>query len=371
MKINKEWIHKNFKLIIIVAVIIAAIAVIELRKPSAESQTINIPDSEKALMYPKAKELVGISGYINTDNKEIKISDVIGKKVILLDIWTYTCINCQRTLPYITSWHEKYKDQGLEIIGIHTPEFEFEKKLDNVKKAVNQFNIKYPVVLDNDRATWNAYQNQYWPRKYLIDIDGYIVYDHAGEGAYEETEQKIQELLQERAEKLDISKNEKGKLSTQLVNITPQTTFARSPETYFGAWRNNNFGNGAQFKEGIQTLTIPKEIKGNILYLDGTWNITQESAKSTQTGDKIVFFYYAKNVYMVARSDSSTSVPVRVYVDKDLAEESAGKDVTKGNIVIVNEDRLYEIVNHKEAGPHVLVLDVQEPGLDIFTFTFG
>jgi cytochrome c biogenesis protein CcdA/thiol-disulfide isomerase/thioredoxin len=155
----------------------------------------------KEQFYPRYNEIVDPSGFVNTD--PITIGELIGDKVVLIDFWTYSCINCQRTLPYLTSWYEKYRDTGLEIVGIHTPEFAFEKNTDNVIEAANKFGITYPIVLDNDYATWGAYKNQYWPHKYLIDIDGFIVYDHIGEGAYEETEAKIQELLEERSEVLD------------------------------------------------------------------------------------------------------------------------------------------------------------------------
>jgi thiol-disulfide isomerase/thioredoxin len=138
--------------------------------------------------------LAGISGYINTHDG-FRLSEIVGKKVVLVDFWTYSCINCQRTQPYLNAWYKKYKDAGLEIVGVHTPEFAFEKDRANVVAAVEKFGITYPVVQDNDYQTWGTYGNRYWPRKYLIDIDGYIVYDHIGEGGYEETEEKIQELL--------------------------------------------------------------------------------------------------------------------------------------------------------------------------------
>src|SRR3989344_2903633 len=156
----------------------------------------------KALRYDKAPELVDPDGYINTPRLSsgqagpITIGEFRGKKVVLIDIWTYSCINCQRTLPYLKMWYDKYADQGLEIIGVHTPEFAFEHVLSNVQAAVDGFGIKYPVVLDNKYATWNAFGNQFWPRKYLIDIDGYIVYDHAGEGKYDEAERAIQRALE-------------------------------------------------------------------------------------------------------------------------------------------------------------------------------
>src|SRR3989344_5825680 len=152
--------------------------------------------AEKAKMFEPAKELIGAGRFINTE--PFRLRDQIGKKVILIDFWTYSCINCQRTPPYLNSWWDKYNDKGLLIVGVHTPEFEFEKNYDNLLRAVQKFEIEYPVVQDNSYSIWRSYRNQYWPRKYLIDIDGYIVYDHIGEGAYEETEMKIQELLNER-----------------------------------------------------------------------------------------------------------------------------------------------------------------------------
>lgn len=162
---------------------------------------LQLPDSSraksKAAQHPRALEISTPDGFINTDR--IAVGDLLGKKVILLDFWTYSCINCQRTIPHLNAWYEKYRDQGLVIIGIHTPEFEFEKQYENVLAAVKKFGIAYPVVLDNNYSTWQAYKNRYWPRKYLIDIDGFVVYDHIGEGAYKETERKIQELLAERA----------------------------------------------------------------------------------------------------------------------------------------------------------------------------
>ena len=182
--------RKNIALVIVVLLIVAAIVYLTPRNTVANSVELSVSDASqrvtlKEQKYEKAKELAGISGYLNTD--AFKLSELIGKKVVLIDFWTYTCINCQRTLPYITAWDKKYRDQGLVVIGVHTPEFEFEKKKGNVQSAIEEFGIKYPVVQDNDYATWRAYNNRYWPRKYLIDIDGFIVYDHIGEGGYEET----------------------------------------------------------------------------------------------------------------------------------------------------------------------------------------
>ncbi len=177
---------------------------------SSTTPSLYIPSEKERVMaksqlYPKAPELVHPSGFVNTDGKPITLAQYKGKKVVLIDVWTYSCINCQRTLPYVKAWYDKYKDQGLEIVGLHTPEFSFEKVQKNVEDAVKRDGITYPVVLDNDYATWNAYGNQYWPRKYLVDIDGFIVYDHIGEGNYDETEKAIQKALGDRAQALGVS----------------------------------------------------------------------------------------------------------------------------------------------------------------------
>ena len=154
---------------------------------------------KKRSMFTRAPEIVGASGYVNTGGVPVRLSDYIGKSVVLVEFWTYSCINCQHVLPHTTKLYSTYKDKGLVVIGIHTPEFAFEHLQKNVEIAAKKFGVEYPVVLDNDYATWGAFQNRYWPRKYLIDIDGFVVYDHIGEGAYAQTETKIQEALLERA----------------------------------------------------------------------------------------------------------------------------------------------------------------------------
>ena len=166
---------------------------------SVDNKTGQIIKSQYSIdksQFKKAPEFAGITGDINT--KQLNLSDLRGK-VVLIDFWTYSCINCIRTIPYLVDWDEKYSDKGLVIVGIHTPEFEFEKDIHNVQAAVKKFGIKYPVLQDNDKDTWNAFENRYWPRKYIVDSEGYIRYDHIGEGGYQETEKVIQNLLAERA----------------------------------------------------------------------------------------------------------------------------------------------------------------------------
>ena len=334
-------------------------------KPSPSNQGLfqSSASSEKHTSQP-AVEIVNPSGFVNTDDKPIKIADYVGKKVILLDILTYSCINCQRTFPYLTAWYDKYEKDGLIIIGIHTPEFAFEKDKKNVAEAMQKFGITFPIVLDNDYGTWNALHNQYWPHKYLIDIHGNIVYDHVGEGGYEETEEKIKELLSERAAVLGAAATlDKGLAAS---GITEEQTAARSPETYFGSMRNEYLGNGTKALAGVQTFSLPSSPDTNTLYLGGTWNISDESAEAKDTAT-VEFTYNAKEVYLVAESTEEGTVEVSQ--DGKGVEAEAGADAPAG-IAKIKTSRLYKIVKNTAAGEHTLELKVS-PGVRLFTFTFG
>ncbi len=309
--------------------------------------------SDKAQKYVKAPEISTPDGFINTDGKPITLEQLRKEnKVVLLDIWTYSCINCRRTIPYLNEWYKKYKDQGLVIVGLHTPEFSFEQVQDNVAKASASLGIQYPVVLDNDFSTWRALGNQYWPRKYLIDIDGYIVYDHSGEGSYDETEKAIQKALKERSDRL----NEASTVPNDLVKASAQNSEVGSPETYFGAARNEYLANGTGGKEGTQTLTAPASRTPNALYLDGTWNFVPEYAESASAG-KIFYKYHAKDIYMVASSE--TPAEVELYVDGVFSKK-----------ITIQADTLYTLAEHEKAGDHEIEIRVPK-GVKAFTFTFG
>ncbi|MCR4325920.1 MAG: redoxin domain-containing protein [Patescibacteria group bacterium] len=336
----------------------------------APSEAGNYLSSEaKAMIYQKAPELVSPDGYINTGGEPITLESLRGK-VVLLDIWTYSCINCQRTLPYLRMWYEKYKDEGLVIVGVHTPEFAFEKVKANVERAAEEFGLTYPIIQDNEYRTWNAYGNRYWPRKYLIDIDGYVVYDHIGEGGYAETEAAIQKALKERAERLGMPAPALSPVITPAEVITMDAGQVRSPEIYFGSSRNERLGNGTRGKAGAQTLTIPSNILGNALYLGGTWTLTEEYASNSSAGARIVYKYDAKNVYFVASAPKGATL--KIMLDGNVIPAGArGKDVNASGEVKVQEDRLYELVKGTDYGVHTLEIEVVGPGLQAYTFTFG
>lgn len=348
-------------------------------KPSLLTQ------AEKALMYQKAPELVTPDGYINTGTnpdgspKPITIGQFKGKDVVLVDFWTYSCINCIRTIPYVESWYKKYKDQGLVIIGVHTPEFAFEHVYSNVLMATKQLGITYPVVQDNEYQTWGAFGNQFWPREYLVDIDGYIVHDHAGEGDYDGTEAAIQKALAERAARLN-APMPTTTVASPANSIPIDFQGVQSQETYFGAARNEYLGNGAQGKAGEQSFTEPATIEPNTLYLVGKWDIEDQYAQTPLTvggvdgTDRVEYHYSAKNVYFVA---GAATKPINVEVQRDgkpLDKTDAGSDIIFENgksYVRIDQNRLYSIISGTDYSDHLLELIIADPGLQAFTFTFG
>ncbi len=355
---------KSISLLVVLVLIVLAIAFIQMHKvgrgtfvagdDTASSSVAVVATSspsraaiiaQKTLEYPKAKEIVDPTGFLNTGGLPITIGQYIGKDVVLVDFWTYSCINCQRTLPYTTTWYGKYKDHGFVIIGIHTPEFDFEKDINNVALAAQKFGIEYPIVLDSDYGTWNAYGNEYWPREYLIDIDGFIREDHIGEGGYSDTETAIQNLLKERDQELGITDT----IPTSLVTNPAPQSFNISLETYFGAERGS----------------------ANDSDLSGSWNIMPEYAESTGSG-KLVFPYTAKYVYVVASSSAPTDITV--LIDGKPAGNLSGSDVSTKNgnsTVTVSGARLYNLVSDTSVNSHAIELQIPNPGVDVFTLTFG
>jgi thiol-disulfide isomerase/thioredoxin len=311
-------------------------------------------------------KLEGVSGYINTSSENIS-QDIEGK-VVLYDFWTYSCINCIRTLPYLTAWDEKYSDEGLVIVGIHTPEFEFEKEYDNVVFATKKFGIKYPVIQDNDKEIWNDFQNRYWPRKYIADHEGYIRFDHIGEGAYKETEKVIQVLLEERSNALGNILEKK-----ELVDLNEFThaTF-RTPELYFGfnfAEGRNQLGNEEGFsKNKVVTYELPEKFTQHYFYMEGIWKNNKDGMELISDSGKIVLNFNAKQVNIVA----SENAILKIQYDGGLiSEQVRGQDVTSDGTVKISEPRLYNLIDSEQEGPHEIIIHIENPGFEIFTFTFG
>ncbi|MDQ3872563.1 MAG: thioredoxin family protein [Thermoproteota archaeon] len=320
--------------------------------------------------FKLAPELTKISGYINSG--PITLADLRGK-VVLVDFWTYSCINCIRTIPYLNAWYQKYANEGLVIVGVHTPEFEFEKDYNNVKAAVDKLDIKYPVAQDNEKQTWNAYENQYWPRKYLIDSEGYIRYDHIGEGGYADTEKVIQSLLRERmgygSTNVTVDQSLSNPENAQSVNFDR----IKTPELYFGyQYARTPLGNSEGYRpDQVVKYTIPNDTKiaPDRIYLAGQWkNDADHMELQSETGH-IILSYSAKAVNIVAGGNGSKLHILDYNPQTD--GSSRGTDASEDNTVSINGQRLYNIVTHKEYGDHQIAIEVVGRGFQIYTFTFG
>ena len=287
-------------------------------------------------------------------------------RVVLVDFWTYTCINCLRTLPYLKAWDEHYRDRGLTIVGVHTPEFAFERKTANVSAAIGRQGIRYPVVQDNAFGTWNAFGNQYWPAKYLIDAKGRVRYVHFGEGEYEQTESAIRTLLAEAGDpRLGQRAEPRGEIETVGHRATP--------ETYLGTARAQSFSPTGP-KDGTHDYTAadPERLPQSVFSLGGRWHVDRESARAVR-GATITARVYGGAVYLVLSSPGGRSVrPRRVRVALDgrpISPDAAGADVRDG-IVTVRRQRLYSLVRLAAPGEHVLTLRF-DAGVSGFAFTFG
>jgi thiol-disulfide isomerase/thioredoxin len=323
--------------------------------------------------FKRAKNFTKISEYINT--KSISLAD-LKDKVVLVDFWTYSCINCIRTIPHLNEWYDKYSDKGLVIIGIHTPEFDFEKNVENVKSAVQKFGIKYPVLQDNDKETWNVYDNRYWPRKYLVDDEGYIRYDHIGEGAYQETEKVIQALLSERATHLgikNINLNESQNVDSNSKFESQDVDFSKikSPELYFGyEFARPSLGNMEGFKPNqiiSYNLSENSKIKPNMIYLEGKWKNNPDHMELQTNNGTIILKYNSKSVNIVAGGVGNFIVTQ----DGKLITNDLSKDSSNEGKFAIDEQRLYNLVTNKDYGEHTIEIDVKGEGFQIYTFTFG
>lgn len=332
------------------------------KKPSSDSNIVDTSDLFNT--NQPAPEFVGITKWLNLPaGRQVLTLKELRGKVVLVDFWTYTCINCIRTLPHVTAWYDKYKDKGFVVIGVHTPEFEFEKKTENVEVAIKQYNIHYPVPQDNDYATWNAYNNQYWPAEYLIDTKGNIRRTHFGEGKYDETEMAIQALLKEAGKQVNSS----------LENMPDQTPQNRiSSETYLGSNRMQFYYPSGNTGNGRQTFTLSEDLASNSFSLGGEWEILDENAKAI-TNSVLNYNFHANRVFLVIKPPKGNpSTKVKVFLDGKIVNNlNAGEDVRDGE-VLVNEDRLYNLIDLKEKiEDHILKLEFEKAGIEIFAFTFG
>ena len=303
-----------------------------------------------------APELAGIADWINS--QPLTLASLRGK-VVLVDFWTYSCINCVRTLPHLTKWDETYRDKGLVIIGIHTPEFAFEMDLKNVQNAVKQHNIHYSVALDNAFKTWLNFKNRYWPAHYLIDREGKVVYTHFGEGNYDITESNIRYLL---------GLTPKGEIPLEAKEIT---TDPITPETYLGSERAERFAPPSVIipehpfdYPNIDNITL------NSWSLEGKWIVEKQRSVSKQAHAKLKLHFNAKKVFLVLGSGTGQPISAKITLNGQGLGKNSGADV-KNDEVTITKDTLYELVSLSSLEEGYLEVHALEPGLQAYAFTFG
>lgn len=302
----------------------------------------------------KAPEI--IPGGIWLNSRPLTLAQLKGK-VVVVDFWTYSCINCQRTMPYLRAWHKKYHDKGLVIIGVHSPEFEFEKDESNLARAIADFDLQYPIVQDNNFDTWRAYNNRYWPAKYFIDKEGFIRYTHFGEGAYDESERVIQELLAETGV---------ADVFSEIDNPFYQN-FSKTPETYLGFGRLAGFASPEDIKRDASAVyTVPAGLGENQIAFQGSWFVMEEYA-NPQKDAKLFLDFESKEVFLVMRSKGS---PAKVKIFLDDVVQNFGED-NHGGVVTVDSDRLYKLIKLQVAGRHILRLEFIDGNTELYAFTFG
>ena len=306
----------------------------------------------------RAPEFVGTERWFNTPGDRPLTMRGLRGRVVLVDFWTYSCINCIRTLPYLKAWDKRYRSDGLTIVGVHTPEFPFEREAGNVEEAIERNGIRYPVVQDNEQETWNAYGNQYWPAEYFVDADGNVRYVHFGEGEYGEKEKVIRQLLAEAGDRV-------GRGTSEAKGIEPSLGVT-TPETYLGAARAERFTN-PMLSPGAHDFRAPRRLPPNEFAYRGDWRIEFDSA--TATGGSLELNFGARRVYLVLGTVDGRPRRVRVLLDGRPVGAAAGSDV-HGDIVAVRSQRLYSLVSLPSVQHHVLRLE-PEPGVMGYAFTFG
>ncbi len=358
---HAETMRKVFGVLILLAVAFIASgkdpATIFSKKPPVQvTQSVGLQD---ALATPiPAPEFAGLQAWLNSN--PLAMQQLKGK-VVLIDFWTYSCINCVRTLPYVTQWDRSYRDKGLVVIGIHSPEFEFEKNADNVRAAIQAHNIEYAVALDNRLDTWTAFKNRYWPAHYLINQDGQIVYIHYGEGNYQETENNIRFLL-------GLDKKAEAEPFVAPFSIS------QTPETYLGHARANKFvspeAKDAANKNNNTRYSLPKFLPVNSWALQGLWRQEAEKITAQEAGAKLQLNFTAGKVFVVLGSASGQPIKATLTLNGNQLNESAGKDAPLGE-VIVGQHRLYEIIKQPKSENSLLEISANRPGLEAYAFTFG
>jgi thiol-disulfide isomerase/thioredoxin len=325
-----------------------------------------------AVQLPIEGELPSLGGATAWLNSPpLSAADLRGK-VVLIDFWTYTCINWLRTLPYVRAWADKYRDHGVVVIGVHTPEFPFEHDLENVRQAAKNMRVEYPIAIDNDYAIWSAFNNHYWPALYLVDAQGRIRYHQFGEGAYEQSEMILQQLLAEAGI---------GGIAHELVSVDAQGAEAaadwgdlRSPENYVGYERTENFASpGGAVLDKRRVYAAPARFSLNHWALAGDWTVEQQATVLNTANGRIAYRFHARDLHLVmGPAARGASVRFRVLIDGQPPGAAHGSDVDDQGNGTITEQRLYQLIRQpKPIADRQFEIEFLDAGVEAFAFTFG
>ena len=317
-----------------------------------------------------APDFTGATQWLNSP--PLDLASLKGK-VVLVDFWTYSCINCLRAIPYVRAWAEKYKDQGLVVIGVHSPEFAFERDVNNVKNAAQKLNITYPIAVDNSYAIWRAYKNQYWPAHYFIDAKGQIRHHHFGEGDYEQSERVIQSLLKE-AGQTNIASNVVD-VNAIGAEAAPDLANVLSPETYIGFERAENFVAPDGLAENEPKDYTDGDPRLNEWGLNGNWTIAPEHATLNSEKGSIVFRFHARDLHLVlGPKEQGKTIAFKVTIDGKAPQNAHGVDVNENGEGIVKEQRLYQLIRQQDGADgedHLFEIEFMQPVVEAYALTFG
>jgi thiol-disulfide isomerase/thioredoxin len=325
-----------------------------------------------SVQIPRKPELASLERATEWLNSPPLTPAALRGKVVLVDFWTYTCINWLRTFPYVRAWADKYRDQGLVVIGVHSPEFSFEKNVSNIRWAVKEMRVDYPVAVDSDHVIWRAFKNQYWPALYFIDAQGRARHHHFGEGAYEQSEMIIQRLLVEAGA---------GGIGDEIVSVDARGLEAaadwgslKSPENYLGYERTQNFASpGGAVPVKAQMYQLPARLRLNDWALSGDWAMKKESAALNRANGRIAYRFHARDLHLVmGPAAPGTSVRFRVRIDGQPPGAARGVDVDEQGDGTITEQRLYQLIRQpKPIADRQFEIEFLGSAVEVFAFTFG
>jgi cytochrome c biogenesis protein CcdA/thiol-disulfide isomerase/thioredoxin len=378
-----EWIRRGLGVAVLISVVAIALGVdtgfltrVSLSGPASLEQglvdrlppTLKSADTSRRSLPASSDSLSGAVDWLNSP--PLTIEGLKGK-VVVIDFWTYSCINCLRSIPYVKAWAEKYKDHGLVVIGVHTPEFAFERNINNVRAAVSDLKIEYPVAIDNDYKIWRSFDNKYWPAHYFIDAKGRTRFHHFGEGEYDQSEQEIQQLLEEAGN---------GNVPQSLVTINASGVEAaanvnedRSPETYIGYDRADNFVSPGGIVEDESHVYTLASLQLNDWSLSGDWTVRAENAVLNGVGGSIVYRFHARDLHLVlGPAADGKPIRFRVTVDGKAPGVDHGTDTDADGQGVVDSQRLYQLVRQNGIiKDRTFAIEFLDPGVQAYAFTFG